>query len=196
MNHQEFEQSAQRLAFKGFLLWFLWRYAGAILAVGIIAVVLIVAVFIGANLFAPPRPAAAPEAPEPIGDARGPGLAIPNGGLDGTWEPISMTLGILQTLGREFNAVTYTFQDDELLTRLDGHLVERSMVELEDGHEPDRMTLTVTAGRGRGKVIRAAFRLQGDVLTIAYALDGKDFPPDLGPAGGRVVLTLKRRVPK
>jgi uncharacterized protein (TIGR03067 family) len=191
---QGLERSGTRPAVKGALApWLFWWGGCVVLVAGVILVgVLVAGCFTGkkpsqGTEAKPPAARAPAPAPDPKKDAPGPGPERRIADLDGDWEPVGMTVNG-RSAGAPLAGLSYAFEDDELFTRRGRLEIERADVEL----DPPHITLSYTGGRAKGKIIRALYRREGHKLTIAYTPDGKDFPPDLSPGKGRVVVTLRR----
>jgi uncharacterized protein (TIGR03067 family) len=94
---------------------------------------------------------------------------------DGTWKPVSVELGgqplpegVLQTMELMIEGNSYFMRA--------GGQVDRGTLAFNEESDPCRMDISGTSGPNAGKHIPAIWRLDDDLLTICYGLEGESRP--------------------
>jgi uncharacterized protein (TIGR03067 family) len=114
---------------------------------------------------------------------------------DGTWKPVSVELGgqplpdeVLQTMELMLEGNSYVMRAGEQL--------DRGTIALDEETLPLRMDIAGTRGPNAGKHIPAIWRLDGDLLTICYGLEGESRPFSFATgANPKLFLVKYRRSP-
>jgi uncharacterized protein (TIGR03067 family) len=114
---------------------------------------------------------------------------------DGTWKPVSVELGgeplpeeVLDTMMLMLEGNSYFMKAGEQL--------DRGTIAFDEAVTPLRMDITGTKGPNAGKHIPAIWRLEGDLLTICYGLEGESRPASFTTGKNPKLFLVKyRRAP-
>lgn len=114
---------------------------------------------------------------------------------DGAWKPVSMELGgeflpdgVLQTMELILEGNSY-------LMRTGGEM-DRGTVTFDEETEPLRMDIRGTSGPNAGKHFPAIWRLERNILTVCYGLEGEPRPSSFATGRNpKLFLVEYARVP-
>ena len=114
---------------------------------------------------------------------------------DGTWKPVSVELGGEPLADEVLRTMELILEGNSYLMRAGGQL-DRGTIGFDERTDPLRMDITGTRGPNAGKHIPAIWRLDGDLLTICYGLEGEARPPSFTTGKNpRLFLVKYKRVP-
>lgn len=95
--------------------------------------------------------------------------------LEGTWSPVDFKIGGKSGVPESIKDFKLTIAGGTYSLAA-GKETDKGTLKLDDKATPKGMDVVGTDGPSKGKTVRAIYKLDGDKLTICYALDGKDRP--------------------
>ena len=114
---------------------------------------------------------------------------------DGTWKPVSVELGREPLPERVMETMELMLEGNSYFMRAGGQL-DRGTVAFDEVTRPFRMDITGTSGPNKGRHIPAIWRIDGDLLTICYGLEGESRPASFATGGNPKIFLVKyRRAP-
>ncbi len=103
---------------------------------------------------------------------------LPDGSLlDGTWIPTTAELGGQRLPDDSFKSAKMILARGTYLVSI-GDVRDRGVIKLGVSKNPGMMDITGTEGPNEGRTIPAIYELNGDSLTICYALEGTTRPTE------------------
>ena len=114
---------------------------------------------------------------------------------DGTWKPVSVELGGQPLPESVLRTMELMLEGNSYLMRA-GEQLDRGTMAFHEETLPLRMDIRGTGGPNAGKTIPAIWRLEGDLLTICYGLEGESRPSSFATGTNPKVFLVKyRRAP-
>lgn len=111
--------------------------------------------------------------------------------LSGKWQPTSMQLGETKVPAEQLGKTTLVIDGDKYSVTAGG-TVDKGTLKLDTAAKPKAMDITGTDGPNKGKTLLAIYELDGDKLTVCYALEGKR-PTEFKSTSDKVLLVSYQR---
>jgi uncharacterized protein (TIGR03067 family) len=91
--------------------------------------------------------------------------------------------------------MTITFEGSRFVVKSRLEVIQSGDVKIDISQEPNTMSLTVTTGPDKGKVVPSIFRLDGDSLKVCSNPKGKQMPTKFeSPEESNIVLLVLKRL--
>ncbi len=116
--------------------------------------------------------------------------------LDGTWIPVTAELGGQKLPDESLRSMNLILTNRTYLARV-GEVRDQGLLKLGQSTKPGTMDITGTRGPNEGRTILAIYELNGDTLTICYALEGTVRPAvfNTGADAKLYLVTYQRAYP-
>ena len=114
--------------------------------------------------------------------------------FQGTWTIVELEKG--KAGDQPVSAPTVEFRGDKYAIKAGDQTVEEGTFRADARKAPNRIEVTVTAGKDKGQKWHGIYELEGDTLRAVVGPTDKDLPKSLvKPEAGQRAFTLKRATP-
>jgi uncharacterized protein (TIGR03067 family) len=113
--------------------------------------------------------------------------------LAGSWKPTAADLGGNKIDAMVLEKASFTVEGEKYSVSVND-FTEKGTFKLDPKKEPRQLDFFPTEGNNNGKTFLCVYKIDGDVLTICYSLDGSTRPENFEPLSNTLLLVKYERV--
>lgn len=113
--------------------------------------------------------------------------------LAGSWKPTAADLGGNKIDAMVLEKASFTVEGEKYSVSVND-FAEKGTFKLDPKKEPKALDFFPTEGNNNGKTFLCVYKIDGDVLTICYSLDGSTRPENFEPLSNTLLLVKYERV--
>jgi uncharacterized protein (TIGR03067 family) len=113
--------------------------------------------------------------------------------MAGTWKPTAADLGGNKIDAMVLEKASFAVEGDKYTVSVND-FTEKGTFKLDPKKEPKSLDFFPTQGNNNGKTFLCVYKIDGDVLTICYSLDGTTRPENFEPLSNTLLFVKYERV--
>jgi uncharacterized protein (TIGR03067 family) len=113
--------------------------------------------------------------------------------LAGSWKPTAADLGGNKIDAMVLEKASFVVEGENYSVSVND-FIEKGNFKLDPKKEPKALDFFPTQGNNNGKTFLCVYKIDGDVLTICYSLDGSTRPENFEPLSNTLLLVKYERV--